>query len=91
MTNKPLKNSYSSSGPTFHAAPTFEVTQEGVECTEGSHWRQSCNWCHCAEGKGACTKKMCVPGQWRSPATVIGSLCCVFDPVVKCRECTFLI
>lgn len=51
------------------AAPPQEA-----QCTEGSSWRDECNWCSCQNGGAACTQMGCLPGfESDEPECVAGS------------------
>ncbi|XP_071535853.1 uncharacterized protein [Panulirus ornatus] len=37
----------------------INLREESPTCSEGSRWRESCNWCTCNNGTGSCTKMKC--------------------------------
>lgn len=42
-------------------APSLEPAQQ-AECKEGDVWQEDCNTCRCANGRKACTYKLCLGG-----------------------------
>ncbi|CAL4146529.1 unnamed protein product, partial [Meganyctiphanes norvegica] len=54
------KRSFKCNPAAFSPLTTLGVElSSGVECQEGSHWRQDCNWCRCVRGRPHCGRRTC--------------------------------